>query len=253
MRDALDDAAVLRDWFDGLHEESKGATDVGVSYLSSWVGGILLEPIGWALGTERRAWPLDAGSLWVHRHEGGWFDGFAVEAPLVRVLPDDPDAAHPDVQVVADIDALRAVVARDAVALLGPLFAAIRTFGPFGIRGMWGAVADSLGSSAAAGAFRAGTPERSAAAFDDAMRLVDELTVAGAGRITRPVPEAITYSRGTTTVAHKGTCCLWYKTTDPAAPIGERYCLSCPLQPDPAQHERWVAWLDEESAGASGG
>ena len=58
---------------------------------------------------------------------------------------------------------------------------AIRTFAPYGVRGMWGAAADSLGSSAAFSAFRAGAPERSGAAFDDAMRLVDELVAAGAG------------------------------------------------------------------------
>ena len=74
--------------------------------------------------------------------------------------------------------------------MLGPLFAAIRTFAPYGMRGMWGAAADSLGSSAAFAAFRAGAPERPAAAFDEAMRLVDELVAAGAGRITRPSPRS---------------------------------------------------------------
>jgi hypothetical protein len=80
------------------------------------------------------------------------------------------------------------------------------------------------------------------------MRLVDDLSAAGARRNTRPLPASVTCAAGTTTVTHKGTCCLWYKTTDVTAPIGERYCLSCPLQPDPDQLDRWVAWLDEVDA-----
>ena len=250
IQDLLDDQSVLRRWFEGLSGESNGVPDVAASYLASWLGGIVLDPIGWALGVERRAWPLDPASLWIHRHEDGWFDGFAVAAQQVRMLPDDPAAGHPDAVVVADVDALRAGVAGDAVAVLGPLFASVRSFAPFGVRGMWGAVADSLGSSAAIAAFRAGRPARPA--FDEAMRIVEGLVAAGAGRITRPTPEQVRWARGTTTVVHKGTCCLWYKTTDVSAPIGERYCLSCPLQPGADQHERWVTWLDAEAVAASG-
>jgi hypothetical protein len=133
---------------------------------------------------------------------------------------------------------------------MGPLFATVRSFAPYGVRGMWGAIADSLGSSAATAAFRAGRPARPA--FDEAMRIVDGLVAAGAGRITRPTPDVVRYTTGTTTVVHKGTCCLWYKTTDVGAPIGERYCLSCPLQPGADEHERWVAWLDELAAVRAG-
>jgi hypothetical protein len=246
----LDDADLLRSWFDGLAGESHGAPDVAASYLASWLGGTLLDPLGWAVGAERRAWPLDPAALWIHRHEDGWFDGFAVAARQVRVLPADPDAGHPDAVVVADATELRERVASDAVAVLGPLFATVRSFAPYGVRGMWGAVADSLGSSAATAAFRAGRPARPA--FEAAMGLVDALVAAGAGRITRPTPEDVRYTTGSTTVVHKGTCCLWYKTTDVSAPIGERYCLSCPLQPGADQHARWVAWLDEEAAARTG-
>jgi hypothetical protein len=246
----LDDTGLLRSWFDGLAGESHGAPDVAASYLAGWLGGTLLDPLGWAVGTERRAWPLEPASLWIHRHGDGWFDGFAVGARQVRMLPDDPDAGHPDAVVVADVDALRAGVAGEAVAVLGPLFAAVRSFAPYGVRGMWGAVADSLGSSAAIAALRAGRPARPA--FDEAMRIVDGLVAAGAGRITRPTPEQVRWARGMTTVVHKGTCCLWYKTTDESAPIGERYCLSCPLQPGADQHERWVTWLDAEAVAVSG-
>jgi len=248
LQDVLDDPALLRTWFDGLGAESKGAPDVAASYLASWLGGIVLDPAAWALGSERRTWPLDPRTYWLHRHDDGWFDGFALGSPQLRVVPGDPAAGDADVTVVADVATLRGDLARDAVAVLAPLFVTIRTFAPYGIRGMWGAVADSLGASAVTAAFRAGAPERSRPAFDEAMRLVDDLSAAGAGRITRPLPASVTCAAGTTTVAHKGTCCLWYKTTDDTAPIGERYCLSCPLQPDPDQLDRWVAWLDEVDA-----
>jgi hypothetical protein len=246
VQELLDDPAVLRSWFDELGAESHGAPDVAASYLASWIGGIVLDPLGWALGVERRAWPIDPRALWIHRHDGGWFDGFAVAAPTLRVLPDDVAVGQPDVTTVPDLSALRALVAGEAVAVLVPLFALVRTFAPFGIRGMWGQVADSLGSGAALAALRRGTPERSRPAFDEAMQLVDDLVTAGAGRITRPTPSEITCSFGPTTVTRKGTCCLWYKTTDDTAPIAERYCLSCPIQPDPEQRERWVAWLDSQ-------
>jgi hypothetical protein len=50
--------------------------------------------------------------------------------------------------VIDDVDILRAVVADDAVALLTQVFDALRTSGNVGVRGMWGMVADQLGSLA---------------------------------------------------------------------------------------------------------
>ena len=246
VRDLLVEPMILESWFRELRTEHHGQADVAGSFLAGWLGGIVLDPVGWAFHVERRAWPLDPDVLWLHRHEEGWFDGFAVASPSLDVLPDDPDAAHPDVRIVADLDVLRRSIARDAVAVLMPLFAAVRRLAPFGIRGMWGNLADSVASNTVSSAFRHAEP--TTPAFEAAMALVDELVVAGAGAITRPSPEPVGYSRGTTTVVHKGTCCLWYKVAGTDAPAGERYCLSCPKQPESGQRARWVAWLDEVAA-----
>ena len=112
---------------------------------------------------------------------------------------------------------------------------------------MWGAVADSLG----VGAVYRGVPRRRtdgpAPAFDEAMRLVDDLSAAGAGRITRRARRRDVRRRHDDGDP-QGHVLPLVQDVGRTAPIGERYCLSCPLQPDPGQLARWVAWLDEVDA-----
>ena len=232
-------------WFDGLRAESKGAPDVAASYLAGWLGGIVLDPVGWALGTERRAWPLDPARSGSTATTTAGSTGSPSSRRRYVSCPTTRPPAAPDVDgrrrhrhaarrprprgrrrarpAVRDDPHVRAVRHPRHVGRGGRLARLER-----GVRGV---------------------PRRRARAL---ARRRSTTPCASSTTSSRPAPAASRVrSRvrdvraGTTTITHKGTCCLWYKTTDDTAPIGERYCLSCPLQPDPDQLDRWVAWLDE--------
>jgi hypothetical protein len=235
---------VLRGWFEPL-VASGHPRDVAGSFLAGWLAEILLHTVATSLQSERRTWPLDPTRLWIHRDAGGWFDGLAVDAMPLRVLADDPAADQDGVEVHADVEALRRQLAVESVAVLGPLFATTRSLAPFGLRGMWGATADALASGAAFAAFREG--RSTASAFAAAMALVDDMVAAGAPRLTRPTPLAVSCTHGTLTASRKGTCCLWYKMSP--EPGEERYCLSCPLRDDASQLAGFATWLDTRTPG----
>jgi hypothetical protein len=235
---------VVGEWFEQLRA-SGHPPDVAGSFLAGWLAEIVVHPAATSLQRERRTWPLDPDRLWLHRHADGWFDGIAIDAAPLRVIVGDHAAGGDGVEVVADVAALRGLLAVDTVAVLSPLFAAVRAMAPFGQRGMWGATADALASGATYGAFRAGLA--TADAFGDAMALVDDMVAAGAPRLTRPTPLAVTCLHGTVIASRKGTCCLWYKMSEGEGE--ERYCLSCPLRDDAGQVAGFAAWLDTQSPG----
>lgn len=169
------------------------------------------EPVVDAVMGQRRAWHLDADALAVHRSTNGRCDGLAVLSPTVRVLPDDPRADDRDAVVLDDVETLRATVADETVALLTQVFDAFRIRGSVGVRGMWGTVADQLGSlsiwrSSGRGANATAITRR----FHQAMNLADD-------PVDRP-PVA----------------------TDPCEP-GKGYCTTCPLRVDGS---RQVAYTD---------
>ncbi len=240
------DPSLLGTWFEQLGNGGH-PPDVAGSFLAGWIAEILVHGVATSLQTERRTWPLDPDRLWIHRHDQGWFDGIAVDARPLRVLPGDPAAGDVGVEVLADVDGLRRLLATETVAVLGPMFATIRTLAPFGQRGMWGATADAIAAGAAFGAFRG--RRSTAAAFDEAMALVDEVVAAGAPRFTRPTPLAVPCRHGTVTASRKGTCCLWYKMSPAAGE--ERYCLSCPLRDDDGQVAGFATWLDTQTPGVA--
>lgn len=242
VRRLLDDATVLEGWFAEGLGVYRDQADVAGSFLAGWLADVLLQGVAWSLAEDRRTWALDPDVMWVHRDPGGWFDGLAVAASTMRVLADDPRAGADDVEIRGDADELRHELACDAVAVLTPLFAAVRSLAPFGLRGMWGAAADGLGSGAAYAAFRGGADP--AAAFDAAMRLVDDVASAGAGRMTRPTTHEVRYVGGDTVYVRKGTCCLWYKAAAEDVADTDRYCTSCPLRDADDQRSRYARWLD---------
>jgi hypothetical protein len=245
-RAALDDPTVVAGWFAALRAGEAHPPDVAASFLAGWLADILLHAPSTALATERRTWALDPAQLWLHASAEGWFDGLAVGDATLRVLPDDPAGGDAGVEVVADAAAMRRLLAAEAVAVLDPLFTAVRALAPFGRRGMWGSLADGLAGGAVWTAFTAGAD--TAAAFDAAMALVDDIAAAGGGPLNRPRAVPIECRHGTVTVTVRGSCCLWYKTAGAATEAEEdaRYCTSCPLRDPATQVERFTTWLDEQ-------
>jgi hypothetical protein len=193
-----------------LAGEAKGARDVAGSYLSAWLGGILAGPVAAAFRRDGRVWSLAPADLALRPHALGWFDGYAVRRERLRRV---------------DLDSF----ADELVALLAPVFAAIRSRVPYGLAGMWGSVADAL---------EAGDPA-----------LVDALAARVPRLRARPRFQPVHWSGGVHRTLVRGTCCLWYKVYEGEAdPAGEGYCTSCPHRSDGSRATRMAAWLEAGEA-----
>lgn len=248
----LDDPSPIERWFGELVERDparRGHRDAVGSILAGWFGEVVAEPIAAALLAERRAWPLDPASMYVHRGQEGWFDGLAVTSDQVRALTSDPDAGDDGVETFGSFEALLAQVADDVVALLDPMFAAVRALAPFGRRGMWGSTADSIVAGSVWAAHRRG--DATADAFDAAMAFVDALAERTPLLVVRPARFPVRWSGGDFTASRKGTCCLIYKFEAPDK-VPASYCTTCPLRDDESRHEKFATWLDEMARSEAG-
>ncbi len=133
-------------------------------------------------------------------------------------LPTDPDARHPDAQVVAD-DAALATVLRQQVVTHAAHF--LRVYGPtvrFGRRTLWAAVTDMIDS----GLLVAGRAWGSEAAGMADAQLV--LTERFEPLTSASTVHTLTDSHGVTHWTHqRGSCCFYY-----ALPGVTRPCVTCP-------------------------
>jgi hypothetical protein len=243
LDDMLDDPALFDASFDAVVAgEARGRRDVAGSYLASWLVGIVVEPAVMALTTEQRTWPLAAANLAVRPHQGGWFDGLAVLDPDVWMLPGDPDAAHPDSVIVSGLADLRIAFIAGTAALARRVFPAVRARAPFGMRGMWGSLADGLGARVVAAAEEGGGDVD--AAWADVARLLDLLEAWAPVRPTRPRLDRVDWDAGSKAFTVRGTCCLFFKTVEgPPDRFGDDYCTSCPLRDDEWRRQRWAALM----------
>lgn len=237
----LADPSLVAGFVAELRDRHGGRSDVAGSFLAAELTAVIAGPLAGVLVEQRRGWPLVVDRLWVHRHDDGWFDGVAVEGATVWVLPDDPDRGDESAAVL-DSEELDRAVGAQIVAVLTELFAAIRRQAPYGLRGMWGATADGLASTATWRARQ--RDEDGAAAFEDAMRVVDQIAAVAPYPITRPTLTTVDWSGGTSHFATKGTCCLWYRADPDSSPTGDGYCAACPLRPVESRRQRWAAWLE---------
>ncbi len=228
--DRVVDDGHLDVWLDELARTHDGQRDVAGAYLGSWLAGALVAAPVSALVLERRMPHLGAG-VWLHRHEEGWFDGVAFASAQLLVLADDPEADHGDAVVVADQSTLVERYAHALVERLTPLLEAVRRRAPYGLRGLWGAVADDVTGTVLATARRAGTDGW--LAWDQAQTVLDDVAARQEHLRKRPTPFPVSWSGGETLYQVKGTCCLYYKTHDgPLDPDGESYCTTCPFRYD---------------------
>ena len=260
LDEALGDGHVLDQWFQTLLEgEGNWWRDVTGELLAYYLPSVIADSAVKALVGQRRVWPVAADHLAVRHAREGSFDGIGVRTSRLRVLPEDPDAGHPDVEVVPDEAALRTVLLDELIPLLTSIFAAIRTRAPYGVRGMWGNFADGIASAALWQVRKNGTEADARAAFATARALIAELASQAPLAKVRPHLERVPWSGGTGWIAIKTTCCLLYKSRARVGPEARRrgvtvdfeidpeddgYCPSCPFL-DQGEHRVASAyWLE---------
>lgn len=220
----------LNVWLENLVREKDGQRDVAGACLGSWLTGALAGVPVSALILERRVPRLGSG-LWLHRHDEGWFDGVAFASAHVEVLADDPEADHPDAVIVVDQATLAERYANALVEMLTPLLEAVRRRTPYGLRGLWGALADDLTGTALRAARLSGTDGWAAWALSQAV--LDHVAARQTHLRRRPTPFPVSWTEGEALFQVKGTCCLYYKTHDgPLDPDGDSYCTTCPFRYD---------------------
>lgn len=230
----------LRTWIDALARSHGGHRDVAGSYLGGWLAGAVITVPLAVLVIEARL-PDPTGPVWVHRHADGWFDRVSFERAAVLVAASDGATEHPD-SVVVERAVLVDVFARSLFERIDPMLEAVRSLTPFGLRGLWGGVADEI-ASAALGAARAGGTDVDLA-WRTACDVIDAITASAPWLRSRPAPFPVAGTLFTV----KGTCCLYYKTQPgPPDPCGESYCTTCPKRDDGSRRARLTEHLQASS------
>lgn len=182
----------------------------------------------------------------------------AVAAPSLAVLPGDSDGGRPSTHVLAGARELLDLAAGLLVAHFEPLTAAVRARAPYGLRGMWGALADHVAEAALRHAPPTSAPGAAPAHATPAWATAQALIARIAHRQPllrgRPRTHRVASPSGPALYIEKGTCCLVYKAHRPPAasaggarPAGRTLidaaaCDVCPLRAPVDRHDRLAAW-----------
>ncbi|WP_250038243.1 (2Fe-2S)-binding protein [Paractinoplanes maris] len=211
-----------------------GGRNVAGSTLGSGLAAAVNSPSVGSLVLDARCPDPSLANLAVRPAGNGEFEARAVLTETIAVLAGDPAAAHPSSLVLPGPDALDDWWASRVAATLTPLFDAVRTRAPFGLRNLWGLAADDVTATALWVAQLAGRDP--GAAWARAQRLLDALarhTPVRFGR-ARPFPVADRLHQVRT------TCCLYYRSTLEPGPPAESRCDTCPLRDDDSRRRRML-------------
>lgn len=225
----------LDHWLDLLIAEH-GGRNVAGSTLGSALAAAVVGPTVGSLLLDRRCPDPALSNLTALPAGTGEFDARGVRTGVIAVLTGDPAAAHPDSVALPDEDALDDWWASRAAATLTPLFEAVRTRAPFGLRNLWGLAADDVTATALWLAELAGRDQQ--AAWSRAQRLVDALARYAPVRF----PRSRQFPVGDRLHQVRGTCCLYYRSTAEPGPPAENRCDTCPLRDDDSRRTRLLAY-----------
>jgi hypothetical protein len=223
-----------------------GRRNVAGSTLGSHLASAVIGPTVSAMLLDDRCPDPAVGNLAVRIDADGDVQRSAILVPTVAVLPADPDAADPHSVVVTDEAALHSWWAERAALTLTPLLAAVRARAPFGLRNLWGAVADDVASVAIWTAQLAGRDADPA--WQRAQRLIDALARHAPVTLGRGTPFPVSHPGGTQLFQVRGTCCLYYRSALESGPPAETYCNTCPLRDDESRERRLRDYLTESQA-----
>lgn len=250
LDERLSDPAALDAWYRAeLDATARGHADLAGALIVYRLAGALAELVIGVLFDQRRCVELTLGAVSLRFGAAARLDEMSVASPAVAVMADDPAAGEPGTTVVASEGRLRAVAVEGLVAVFAPLTEAVRARAPFGLRGMWGTLADHLAEVAVRRA-----RERRLdvdGAWSAAEILIAELAAREPLLRARPRRQVVTCDAGTGTFVAKGTCCLIYKAADrpgsgPASArrlIESAACTSCPLRSADDRATRFAAYV----------
>jgi hypothetical protein len=246
LADRLADPAALDAWYRAeLDGTAAGHRDLAGALIVYRFAGSLAELVVGPLFDQRRALLLRPETVaLLLAPDGARLDGVALTDPRVAVLPDDPagddraGAGDPGVTVVDDEAGLRAVAVEGMLATFTPLAEAVRARAPFGLRGMWGTLADHLAEVTLRRAREQGRDAEVAWAASEA--LLDDLAARQPLLRSRPRRQDVPGPDRPELFAAKGTCCLVYK---PAGSVAAAGCTSCPLRPAAEREAGFLRYL----------
>ena len=207
---------------------------VAGAYVAGALTWAVLQPATALLLREGRALDLSPEGLALLVDDTGWASRLAVVEPRFAALPGDP-AATAAVALVPDVAALVERSADAVVATFTPIFAAVRACSPYGLAGMWGALADTVAAVLWLLHERGADPAALDRAWAGAESLVDALQ--------RRVPQLKARSRRfrfeqpdpPVALPLRGTCCLYYRTPEAAVDGSDGLCTTCPRRSDEAR------------------
>jgi hypothetical protein len=254
--DRLLAAPELDSWYRAeLDGPARGHRDVAGSLVAYRIAEALADLTVGTLVRDGRVLMPSPSQVALRLGDGPRIATMAVASNVVAVLADDPDVGVPGTVTVADVPSLLAAAAETLVEVFRPVTRAVRARAPYGLRGMWGTLADHLAEAALRRAHPRPGDQEAAWALADA--LVEHVADHQPLLCGRPRPEWVTCAAGTSLFAAKGTCCLIYKAqrprpgqrTDSRTLIEAGACATCPLRDVNDRRER-LASLVERSPSA---
>ena len=224
LREVLDGGGI-GEWVAGvLARDAGGEPSVAGAFTAIYlIDGIVL-PLAASVLRHRRAWRLELDTVAVSKRPPSGAIG-------TLHLADGPVLDGDDDEL-----ALHGAVATDIATTMAPLLVAVHAAAPYGLRGLWGHLADDVLSFAMTDARRRGADPD--AAWADATALVEAIAAEVPDLRNRPTRQRV----GADDLVVRGTCCLLYKIAGP-----DSWCTSCPLRPAEERASRFAAWLATQS------
>ncbi len=219
LRELHADGGVLARQMRAFVTSSGCPAETAAAHMAGWVTGSFIRLLVFAYREERRLPLLTLDSTALRVDEDGWFNGLAVGESALGVLPGDPMAGEPGVQVVSTLEG---ALAGTILALSAPIVDTLRSVSRLGRRTAWALVADTV-MSAFAGELPPGPAHGASAEADRLLAAAGPLAVRR--RWIGPVPLS-------------AACCLAYKRP------GVEHCERvCPKLDDGTRQEQITTWL----------
>jgi len=223
------DRGLLEDLMERVGREygAQNRAYAGTSVLRGYLWRVLSPAVA-AFLAERRLPDLGASNVALRFGESGFAEDVAFVSPRFAALPDDPQAAHPDAEVVPSEEAmlgrLREALAETHLPGVIPALRELRV--RRGTRVLQRAAADSCAEAFMFVGRELGREEE-AVGFAEAL-------LSGPPPLSAPTNfHVLEHDGGSERTRVRNTCCLYYK-------VGDGACFTCPRTTDEERRLRMV-------------